>query len=186
MNILRLLLSLLLLTGFAHASELGEQLKTKDHVLLMRHALAPGVGDPPWYSLERCQTQRLLDDEGQRQAVRIGQWLKLQGVDQARVHTSIWCRCQKTAELLSLGPVVVEPSLASFFDEPDKAAETTKKLQAFIAQALQSKGHRALVLVTHHVNIQAFMGQNIGSGDMVLARVNAQGQMLGYRVYPSP
>jgi hypothetical protein len=55
-----------------------------------------------------------------------------------------------------------------------------------VAKALKTKGDRALVLVTHHVNIQEFMGQNIGSGDMVLVRVNAQGKMLDYKLYPSP
>jgi hypothetical protein len=40
--------------------------------------------------------------------------------------------------------------------------------------------------VTHHVNIREFMGRDIGSGDMVLVRVDAQGRMLDYRLYPSP
>lgn len=170
----------------AQAGELSDRLKTKDHVLLMRHAYAPGVGDPAGYSLARCETQRVLSDEGQQQATRIGQWLKTQGVDQAAVYTSIWCRCQETAELLRLSKVTVEPALASFFDEPHKALASRQQLQDFIAKALPAKGARALILVTHHVNIQEFMGQNIGSGDMVLVRVNAQGQLLGAQLYPSP
>jgi len=36
------------------------------------------------------------------------------------------------------------------------------------------------------VNIREFMGRDIGSGDMVLVRVDAQGRMLDYRLYPSP
>ena len=76
--------------------------------------------------------------------------------------------------------------MASFFDEPAKAPEQNRRLQEFVAKALKTKGDRALVLVTHHVNIQEFMGQNIGSGDMVLVRVNAQGKMLDYKRYPSP
>ena len=174
------------LVQHAQASELSDRLKTKDHVLLMRHAYAPGVGDPTGYSLARCETQRVLNDEGQQQATRIGQWLKAQGVDQASVYTSIWCRCQETAELLQFGKVTVEPALASFFDEPHKASASRQQLQDFIAKALPVKGERALILVTHHVNIQEFMGQNIGSGDMVLVRVNAQGQLLGAQLYPSP
>ena len=61
-------LALLWLAGasaaFAVASDLSERLKQPDHVLLMRHAYAPGVGDPPGYSLQRCETQRVLNDEG--------------------------------------------------------------------------------------------------------------------------
>ncbi len=170
----------------AHADGLSEQLQSSNHVLLMRHALAPGVGDPPGYVLERCDTQRILNQEGKNQATRIGRWLRTQGVEKVQVFTSPWCRCKQTAELLNFGPVTIEPALASFFDEPQLGAARNTSLQSFIAQMLKVKGDRALILVTHHVNIQAFMGQNIGSGDMVLARVNPQGQLLDYRLFRSP
>jgi len=181
-----LLVLLMAFHGALYAGEVAERLKTANHVLLMRHAYAPGVGDPAGYSLENCESQRILNDQGKQQSVRIGQWLRDQGVAKADVYSSIWCRCQQTAERLGLGPVTVEPSLASFFDEPAKAPEQNRRLQEFVAKALKTKGDRALVLVTHHVNIQEFMGQNIGSGDMVLVRVNAQGKMLDYKRYPSP
>lgn len=183
-------LALLWLAGasaaFAVASDLSERLKQPDHVLLMRHAYAPGVGDPPGYSLQRCETQRVLNDAGMQQAQRIGRWLREQGVAAARVHSSVWCRCQQTAEGLRLGPVRIEPALASFFDQPEREAAQNQRLQAFIREALRSKGEQALILVTHHVNIRAFMGRDIGSGDMVLARVDAQGRMLSHQIYPSP
>lgn len=179
-------LSTLFLWGAAHAAGVADRLQAQDHVLLMRHAYAPGVGDPPGYVLEQCKTQRVLNEEGQTQAKRIGRWLRAQGVEKAQVFTSAWCRCRQTAELLKAGPVTIEPSLASFFDEPHQATDRNAGLQAFIAQALKAKGSQAIILVTHHVNIQAFMGQNIGSGDMVLARVNPQGQLLSYQLIRSP
>lgn len=163
-----------------------DRLREPNVVLLMRHAYAPGVGDPAGYSLQRCETQRNLNDEGRAQSIRIGQWLRAQGVKEAQVYSSLWCRCQQTAEGLRLGKVQVEPSLASFFDEPQQAAARNQSLQRFIAQALKTKGSQALILVTHHVNIREFMGQDIGSGDMVLARVNAQGQLLSYTWLKSP
>ena len=169
-----------------YAGELAERLKGPNHVLLMRHAYAPGVGDPPGYSLDKCESQRILNDEGKQQSVRIGQWLRAQGVAKADVYASIWCRCRQTAERLALGPITIEPSLASFFDTPEQAAAQNKRLQDFVAVSLKSKGDRALILVTHHVNIREFMGKDIGSGDMVLARVNAQGKVLEYKIYPSP
>ena len=116
-----------------------------------------------------------VNDEGKGQAARIGQWLRSQGLDQADVHSSPWCRCRQTAELLGLGPVSVEASLASFFADPRQSARQNRSLQDFIARTLRSKRDRALVLVTHHVNIREFMGRDVGSGDMVLARVDAQG-----------
>lgn len=178
--------ALILGHGGVLASELSQSLKSPSFVLLMRHAYAPGVGDPAGYSLQRCESQRLLNDEGQQQAQRIGQWLRRQGIEQAWVLSSVWCRCQETAQRLGLGPVKIEPSLASFFDEPHRAQAQTVALQQFVAQARQTKKDQALILVTHHVNIREYMGQDIGSGDMVLARVDAQGRVMSYKIYPSP
>jgi hypothetical protein len=88
--------------------------------------------------------------------------------------------------LLALGKVEIESSLASFFDQPGRAADSNRALQAFIAANLRARPTQPLILVTHHVNIRQFMGRDIGSGDMVLVRVDAQGRMLDYRLYPSP
>jgi len=175
------------LTGLmTHASELSDKLQSPDHVLLMRHTLAPGIGDPANYTLKDCKTQRNLSAEGRKQAVAVGNWLKQQGIQNAEVHTSIWCRCKDTAELLKLGPVTVEPALASFFDDMAQAKTQNQKLEQFISAKLKSKGKQALVLVTHHVNIYEFMGENISSGDLVLAKVDSNGKMISYKVIPRP
>lgn len=176
----------LLAPWLVQASELADKLRASDHVLLIRHALAPGVSDPPHFSLSDCRTQRNLNEEGRQQAVALGQWLRQQGVDKAEVHTSAWCRCQDTASLLRLGEPKIEPALNSFFEEMHQSTARTQALQAFIAKTSKTKGDKALILVTHHVNIFAFMGENIGSGDMVLAKVNAQGQMVSYQRIPRP
>ena len=169
----------------ASATEVAQALYTPHYALLMRHAYAPGVGDPPHYTLDRCEGQRLLNDEGKRQAVRNGEWLRQQGVQRATVLSSAWCRCTETATLLGFGGFKVEASLASFFDAPDRALSQTTALKELLATALPNKGERALILVTHHVNIAEFTGENIGSGDMVLAHIGPQGQLLGFRRYPS-
>ena len=170
----------------ANASELSEALKKSDHVLLMRHALAPGVGDPAGYTLQDCKTQRNLDATGRAQAQKIGQWLKAQGVREALVFSSAWCRCKETAERLDFGAPVHEPSLNSFFDDMRQGPQSKLSLQKFIAAQLKTKGSKALILVTHHVNIAEFMGENVGSGDMVLVKVNAAGQLQSAKIYPSP
>lgn len=181
-----LLLALTLLTTGAQASELADQLRAGTHILLIRHANAPGVGDPPGYTLERCDTQRQLDEAGRAQARRAGVWLRAQGVGRAEVYTSPWCRCRQTAEGLQLGSPVVEPSLGSFFDQPQNAAWRTQALRDFIARTRPQAKGRALILVTHHVNIREFVGLDVGVGDMVLARVDPQGRVVDYRLYPSP
>lgn len=176
----------LFMSALALASDLSEKLQSNDHVLLMRHTLAPGVGDPARYQLADCKTQRNLSAEGRQQALNVGHWLRKQGIAQAAVFSSAWCRCKDTAELLNFKGYQVEPALASFFDEMHQAKARTRDLERFIAAKLATKGRQALILVTHHVNIFEFMGENIGSGDMVLAKVNAQGKMLSYQVIPRP
>jgi phosphohistidine phosphatase SixA len=176
----------LLIALWAQASELSEKLQTSDYVLLMRHTLAPGVGDPAGYTLQDCKSQRNLSAEGRQQALVVGQWLRKQGVTWAEVHSSAWCRCKDTAELLNFGGFKVATPLASFFDEMHQAKARTQALEQFIAEKLKTKGDKALILVTHHVNIHAFMGENIASGDMVLAQVDAQGKMRSYQLIPRP
>ena len=172
--------------GIAQASELADKLQGPDYALLMRHALAPGTGDPAGYRLDDCASQRNLSDEGRKQAARTGQWLRQQGVRRAQVLTSPWCRCKDTAQRLGFGDALVEPALASFFDEPQRAEELTQRLQQRLSQAGPTKGDKALVLVTHHVNILAYVGENVGSGDMVLVQFDAQGKLLKAQRYPSP
>jgi len=168
------------------ANDLAENLRSSSYVLLMRHASAPGVGDPPNYKLDDCKTQRNLDTEGRRQAVVVGDWLRKQGIQSANVFSSIWCRCKETAALLNFNGYRVEPSLGSFFDEMAKAPESNRALQRFIDQHLKTKGDRALILVTHHVNILEFSGENVASGDMVLVKVDASGNRLSHVVIPRP
>ena len=170
----------------ASASELSESLKKSDSVLLMRHALAPGIGDPAGYKLQDCKSQRNLDATGRAQAQKTGQWLKAQGVGNALVFTSAWCRCKETAENLAFETPVLEPSLNSFFDDMRQGPQSNVNLQKFIVGQLKSKGDKALILVTHHVNIAEITGQNVGSGDMVLAKVNSAGKLVSFKIYPNP
>jgi phosphohistidine phosphatase SixA len=168
------------------AGELADKLRAPGYLLLMRHAYAPGVGDPAGYRLDDCATQRNLDAQGLAQAIRTGAWLKRQGVGKALVYSSSWCRCRYTAKALELGSVNIEPSLASFFDQPEQAGASTAALARFVARAMKSKDDQALILVTHHVNIRDFAGPDIGSGDMLLVKVDAQGRATTYVRYPSP
>jgi len=79
------------------------------YVAVMRHAIAPGTGDPSNFRLGDCQTQRNLSETGRQQARRLGQLLRDRQVPVTRVLSSQWCRCLETAKLLDLGQV--EPFL---------------------------------------------------------------------------
>jgi phosphohistidine phosphatase SixA len=170
----------------AMASELADKLKLPNYALLVRHALAPGIGDPAGYSLNDCSTQRNLDRQGKQQATRTGKWLQSQDIQNAMVLTSPWCRCKDTANLLGYGQSEVEPAIGSFFEASQQAADYTQRLQKRLAQLGPTKGDKALILVTHHVNILDYMGSNVGSGDMVLVQFDAHGKLISAKRYPSP
>lgn len=147
------------------------------HAVLMRHAEAPGVGDPSGFRLDDCSTQRNLNEAGRAFARRLGAELARAGAARARVLSSRWCRCLETARLLGLGPV--EPggeALDSFFDAPENRTRSTAALRALIA-GLSREG--TAVLVTHQVNVTALTGVYPASGEAVVLRLLPGG---GYAV----
>ena len=160
----------LLLSGMAAAEDRGlwQALRDGGHLALMRHALAPGTGDPENFALDDCATQRNLSDEGQAQARRIGDRFRANGIAAASVYTSQWCRCRETAALLGLGAAHDLPALNSFFQRAGRRGPQTESLRRWIAaQALTGP---PVVLVTHQVNITALTDRYAGSGEMVVVK----------------
>jgi broad specificity phosphatase PhoE len=145
-------------------------METVGLVVLMRHAEAPGTGDPPDFKLDDCATQRNLGDGGRAQAARIGERLRQLGIDQARVLSSQWCRCLETARLLDLGPVREMPALNSFFGRQEEEKDRTTQLRQFLADL--PRDGKPVVLVTHQVTVTALTGIFPASGEAVLLRAN--------------
>ncbi len=142
-------------------------LKEPGVVALMRHALAPGTGDPANFDVKDCSTQRNLDDRGRAQARRIGDMMRAAGVEFDTIWSSQWCRSKDTAVLLEMGEVVEFPPINSHFaGRGDRAAQRKVTLEAI---AEQPEGAR-LLLVTHFVNINALTGQGASSGEIVVTR----------------
>lgn len=181
-----LALSGLLLARPGMADTLHERLASGRHLLLMRHADAPGYGDPPGFMQGDCSTQRNLGEAGREQARAIGRWLQAQGVQRAQVFSSPWCRCLETARLLGFGAVSVEESLGSFHGRSELGPERTGQLQQFVARTLAGPMDRALILVTHQVNISSYVGGAVASGEMVLVRADARGRPNEPQRYAPP
>ena len=151
----------------AHAGERAWQaLRTGGHAILIRHAIAPGTGDPPGFVLGDCSTQRNLSEEGREQSRRIGAAVRAAGIAVDRVLSSRWCRSLDTARLLGLGPVEPFPALDSFFSDGRAGPARV----AAIADAIAGIGDRTVVMVTHQVNITALTGVFPDSGEMVVVR----------------
>jgi phosphohistidine phosphatase SixA len=156
------------------ADDLVRQLKTGGHVLMIRHAYAPGTGDPDHFRIDDCTTQRNLDEQGRQQARAIGRWLQRHALTSARIYSSQWCRCLETARLLGLGPVYQLPALNSFFDRPQDREPNLSALRAFLTQ--QPTDGPLLVLVTHYVTIAGITGLSVSSGEAVAMRLNDGGE----------
>ena len=187
-NIIIYLLSsaLLILLALPVQAKLASDLSDGQHILLMRHADAPGYGDPAGYQLNKCSTQRNLDDRGKKQSIIIGQWLSKQGINSANVISSVWCRCVDTAKLLNKGAITTSPALNSFFDDMSLEKQQTQALEKLIQTQLNENPKTPLILVTHHVNIEAYTGKVVNVGDMVLVKVDKNGKNLSQQIYPSP
>jgi phosphohistidine phosphatase SixA len=150
----------------ADDAELIERLKAGGHLLMIRHALAPGSGDPANFQIGDCSTQRNLDDRGRQQARTIGIWLRTNGVTSSRVYSSQWCRCLETADLIDMGPVTELPALNSFYELTQNRETHLKALRKFIAE--QPSDGVLIIMVTHFVTISAITGEGVSSGEGVL------------------
>jgi phosphohistidine phosphatase SixA len=153
----------------------AERLGAPGAVLLIRHALAPGIGDPDGFRLDDCATQRNLSDQGRRQARAIGDWLRSRGIERARVYSSQWCRCLETAGLLDLGPVTALPALNSFFERPGEREGHIAALLDFLD--VQPRNGNLLVLVTHQVTISALSDTFADAGTGVLMTLGEGGRL---------
>lgn len=161
----------LLCFGARAEDALWAQLRAGGYILLMRHAqTVAGTGDPPDFSLEHCNTQRNLSEQGRAQARRTGAAFRRHAIVLSDVRSSAWCRCTDTARL-AFGGARVWPALNSFFDAPENRRRQTAEVLA-AARAIQAP--RNLMLVTHQVNISALTGEHPSPGEIVVARPPAR------------
>lgn len=169
MLVLAAVIVLLLPGQPASAGQAGwDALRNGTAFVIMRHALAPGTGDPANFAVDDCSTQRNLSDQGRQQARDTGELFRSNGIADADVFTSAWCRCQDTAELLTLGAVSILEPLNSFFRQRDRREPQTTALRDW----LQARaGDKPLILVTHQVNITALTGIFPTSGELVFVEM---------------
>lgn len=142
-----------------------QALRSGQAIVLMRHAQAPGTGDPEGFRLGDCSTQRNLSEAGRTDARTVGALIRANGIPAARVYSSQWCRCLETARLLALGPVTEQPLLNSFFDNRGDGDRQTRGLRDWLTRQVDGA---PMILVTHQVNITALTGIFPASGELIL------------------
>ena len=151
-------------------------------VILLRHAIAPGVGDPANFRLGDCSTQRNLDAAGQAQASKLGRRMRIDGVNVRKLVSSQWCRTLETARLAFPAMKVNEsPVFNSFFAQQERNATQT----ALAIQELNRwRGSGVLLVVTHQVNITALTGVVPDSGEAVVVQPTGKGLQVLWRLAP--
>ena len=146
---------------------LQDALKTRGTVIMFRHALAPGFGDPSNFRVDDCSTQRNLDTRGREQSKSIGMQFKTLGYAADVVYSSPWCRCLETARLMDIGPVRSFGGLGSFFQGYVDRSQTLKQLNTQLKSIARVQG-KPVVMVTHQVVISAVTRMGTSSGEAIL------------------
>jgi len=143
-------------------------------VALVRHADAPGAGEPPGWRLGDCATQRNLSAQGRADARALGDRLRAERIPIAKVLSSPWCRCLDTATLMNLGPVQTEPTFSNAFVLSAQRAALAEGARALIGHW---RGPGTLLVVTHGANIQALTGYSPAPGETVVVSAQANGSL---------
>ena len=139
-------------------------------LIFIRHAYAPGGGDPNNFNIQDCNTQRNLSNSGRLQAKQIGSFIRGNNIPIDRVISSEWCRCIETA-IIAFDKYETKSFLNSFFSEKfaKNKIQQIKNLKKYIEEW---KGNKNLVFVTHYVVIRELFGYAPSSGEMIISDRN--------------
>ena len=177
-------ITLLLLISFnvsfkvISANDLQNIFSDDGKIIFIRHAYAPGGGDPDGFDISNCASQRNLNSEGIAQSKRIGKFFKEYNIEIDKVLSSEWCRCKETAKY-AFNNYETKSFLNSFFSQKfaHNKDKQVKELKDYI---LNWEGKKNLILVTHYVVISETLNVSTSSGEIVimdrnfnvLARIN--------------
>ena len=147
-----------------------KNLKNGGNLIFIRHAYAPGGGDPDNFDINDCSTQRNLNQEGRKQAKHIGNYFKKNLIPIDKVISSEWCRCKETAQI-AFKKFETKEFLNSFFSEKFSKNKTKqiKDLKRYINKWDSNKN---LVFITHYVVISEVINYAPSSGEIVISNTN--------------
>ena len=149
---------------------LTDLLKDGNKLIFIRHAYAPGNGDPVNFKLNDCSTQRNLNNTGITQSKKIGQFFFRNKIQVDKVLSSEWCRCKDTAKFAFNEYSTLE-ALNSFYDlrfENNKDKQIND-LKNYINNWNSKKN---LVLITHFVVISEILKVGAKSGEIIISDKN--------------
>lgn len=148
------------------SNDLIEKLKEGGKIVMIRHAYAPGSGDPENFSINDCSSQRNLNKDGLIQSKLIGDFFKNNQIPIDKVLSSEWCRCKDTASI-AFNNYEIQKFLNSFYDKKFSKykKKQIKELKRYINN-WNSKNN--LVLVTHYVVISEILNYQPSSGEIIV------------------
>ena len=145
-------------------------LKEGKKLIFIRHAIAPGNGDPDNFNIKDCSTQRNLNKNGIKQSKKIVLFFKKNQIKIDKILSSEWCRCTDTAKY-AFENFETFDALNSFYDEKFAANETRQinDLKKYIKNWNSDKN---LVFVTHYVVISSILNTGSSSGEIIISDKN--------------
>lgn len=154
------------------SNEIGwNYLKEGGYYVFIRHALAPGNGDPVNFDLNKCSTQRNLSQEGIDQSIRLGEEFKNKDIPISRVLTSQWCRCKDTA-FYAFNDYIEFPVLNSTYSSKfqKNQSDQISSLINYINNTDLKKNNE--IFVSHYVIIGALTDYYPDSAEIVITDQN--------------
>ena len=146
------------------------QLEDGGKLIFIRHAYAPGNGDPAGFNLNDCSTQRNLSDDGRKQAQRIGEFFTKNKIEIDKVLSSEWCRCKETAKI-AFKNYSTNSFLNSFYSSKF-SKNKDKQVKAFNYYVKNLESKKNLIFVTHYVFISEVLNYGPSSGEIVVSDKN--------------
>jgi len=149
---------------------LRNQLEDGGKLIFIRHAYAPGSGDPENFNLNDCSTQRNLSKEGRKQAENIGKFFENNNIKIDKVLSSEWCRCKETAQI-AFNEFSTKNFLNSFYSS-EFAKNKKKQVNELRKYVREYNSKKNLILITHYVLISEILGYAPSSGEIVVSDIN--------------
>ncbi len=146
------------------------QLEDGGKLIFIRHAYAPGNGDPAGFNLNDCSTQRNLSEDGRKQAQRIGEFFTKNKIEIDKVLSSEWCRCKETAKI-AFKNYSTNSFLNSFYSSKF-SKNKDKQVKAFNYYVKNLESNKNLIFVTHYVFISEVLNYGPSSGEIVVSDKN--------------
>ena len=146
------------------------ELQKGGKLIFIRHAYAPGGGDPDNFDINDCTTQRNLSDSGRVQSQKIGNFFKENKILIGKVYSSEWCRCKETA-YIAFKKFKTKKFLNSFYSTQfmKNRAKQVKEFNDFIKKWDKKEN---LIFITHYVFIFEILNYTPTSGEIIFADKN--------------